>query len=254
MDKPLITANKNLLWAMLIETIMFRMVEKTFYSIHIKNKDYFRMKNPKYATLIYGSHSCFWDGSVAYYICKKVFDANLYMMIQELYKLPLLSRIGGFSIETSSASEAIKSIDYAANLLNDKNNAIWMFPQGRVMPPDYRPIKFKSGLSNICTKLKGVNLIPVSAKYTYVRQTKPEVFIEVGEPITVENTISNKRAYTRQLEENFTALANSQIENISKGEFNGYELVYQDKLPLIRRIEPITTKLIFNKKFFNFRK
>lgn len=247
--EPLITANKSKFWAKILDPLIFKMVENNFYSIRIKNKKNYYLNNPEYARLLYGVHSCFHDGQLAYYICKKVFDANFYIMIQDLYKLPLLSKLGAFSVEKDSPSESIKSINYAANLLKDKESMLWIFPQGRVMPPEHRPVKFESGLSYLCNKVRGVNLIPVAVKYTFVRMHKPEIFIEIGKPIIIENVLPDKKEFTQYLEEKFTCQLNAQKKMISQGKFDEYEFIYQGKPPLCRRLEPIFKDIVFDKRY-----
>jgi len=251
-NKPLIPADKSKFWATVLEPIIFWMLEKNFFTIRIKDKDNFCLRNKNYGTLLYGFHSCFWDGITVYYVAKKVFCTNLYMMVKDLYKLPLLAKLGAFSVEKNCFGEALKSLNYTANLLKDRKNTVWVFPQGTVVPPHYRPVKFKSGMSFISNKLQGVNLLPMSVKYTFLNQDKPEIFIHVGTPIISESFIKNKKEYTRMLEKNFTELQNIQAEEISSGNLEDYEILYQGKLPLIRRVEPFTTKYIFANKLFKF--
>jgi len=248
-DKPLIPADKSSYWAKILDPWIYWLIEHNFSSVRIKNQENYNLGNPDYANLLYGNHSCFHDGQVAYYICRKAFNANFYMMIQELYKLPILSKIGGFSVEKYSAIESLKSINYASNLLAEKENMLWIFPQGRVMPPDYRPVKFESGLSYIANKVEGVNLIPVAIKYTFIRDVKPEIFAEIGEPIVINNGVSNKKELTQFLEEDFTSLSDSQIERISQGNLDDYKYIYQSKLPVFKRIEPFMKNIIFDKRY-----
>jgi len=250
-DEPLIPAKKTLLGAKILEPWIFWLIEHTFSSVRIRNKENYNLANPKYANFLYGNHSCFHDGQVAYYICRKAFDANFYMMIQELYKLPMLSKVGGFSVEKDSPIESLKSINYAANLLSNKENMLWIFPQGRVMPPGYRPIKFESGLTYITNKVKGVNLIPVSIKYTYVRDVRPDIFVDVGEPIIIENGIKNKKEFNQFLEEDFTSISDAQIKKISQGDLGEYEIIFKSKLPIFKRIEPYLKYFVFDKRFLN---
>lgn len=248
-DMPMITADKGGFVAKLVEKWVYWLIEHTFSSVRIKNKQNFNLGNPNYANLLYGNHSCFHDGQVAYYLCRKAFNANFYLMIQELYKLPILKKIGGFSVEKESPVESLKSINYASNLLKDCNNMVWIFPQGRVMPPDYRPVKFESGLSYICNKVGGINLIPVTVKYTYVRDVRPEIFAEIGEPIIIQNGVTNKKEFTHFLEEDFTSLAESQIEKISQGEIEDYEFIYKNKEPIFKRLEPFLKYFLYDKRY-----
>lgn len=247
-NEPLITVSKSQLWAKLIDPFLYGMIEKNFYSVQIINKQNFYSGNPDYAKLLFGVHSCFHDGQIAYYLCKKFFNSNFHIMVEDLYKLPQLSKVGAFSIEKNSPFQSLKSLNYASNLLKDKNNMLWIFPQGRVMPPDYKPIKFESGLSYICNKAKKLNIIPVAIKYTFVRQHKPEIFAEFGEPVVIDNGVSNKTDFTEFLETQLENLVEKQNVRISNGEFDKYECIYKNKRPLIKRIEPYLKNIVFDKR------
>lgn len=250
-DLPLITANKNKnsLWTKFLEAAIFRNIEANFHSVRIKNKENYYLGNPQYARILYGTHTCFYDGQTVYYFCKKVFDSNFYMMIQELYRMPSLSKLGAFSVEKDSPYEAIKSINYAAGLLRDKEAVLWLFPQGRVMPPEHKPLKFESGLSYICNKIKNVNVIPVAVKYTFVRQEKPEIFVEIGKPVIIENGVQNKKELTECLENNLTYLAENQNYNVSQGNYDSYDYVYKNKIALYRRLEDYLKIFLYDKRF-----
>lgn len=250
-DRPLIPADKCKYWAKILDPWIFWLVRRHFASLRIKNKENYFKANPNYGNLVYSAHSCFHDGQIGYYISRKVFNCNFHMMVEDLYKLPILSKVGAFSVEKYSPIESLKSINYAANLLSDKNNMIWIFPQGRVMPPDYRPIKFESGLTYISKKVGGLNLIPVAVKYAFTRDDKPDIFIEIGEPITIEYGVSNKKEFTQFLEEDLTALSDQQIKQITKGEIDDYEVIYQNKPPMFRRLEPFFKNIVFDKRSLN---
>jgi len=249
LEKPLIPADKCPYWAKIIEPWIYWLTEHNFSSVRIKNKENYYLANPDYANLLYAPHCCFHDGQVAYYICRKAFNANFYMMIQDLYKLPILSKIGGFSVEKDFPSESLKSINYASNLLEDKNTMLWIFPQGRVMPPDFRPLKFESGLTYIANKAQKVNLIPVAIRYAFIREHKPDIFAEIGVPIIIESGVSNKKEFNHFLEEDLTDILDAQIEKISKGEMDEYEILYKNKGPVCKRLEPYLKNIVFDKRY-----
>lgn len=250
-NRPLIPADKSKYWAKILAPWVFWLVERHFSSLRVKNKENYFKANPKYGNLLYSAHSCFHDGQVAYYLCRKVFNANFHMMIEDLYKLPILSKLGAFSVEKYSPVESLKSINYAANLLSDSGTMIWIFPQGRVMPPDYRPIKFESGLTYICKKVGGLNLIPVAVKYAFTRDDKPDIFMEIGEPIIIDSGISNKKEFAQFIEDDLTALSDEQIKLISQGEIDDYEIIYKNKQPIFRRLEPYFKNIVFDRRSLN---
>ena len=119
----------------------------------------------------------------------------------------------------------------------------WIFPQGIVRPPNYRPIEFQTGLAyvaqNVAKKHGGVNLIPLAVNYTFLREDRPECLAEVGEPIiiTSENAKFDRHAFTQKIQKEFEILCDNQLQTFSKGEVTGYEYVFRQDLPWNRKIE-----------------
>lgn len=226
---PDIPANRNELAVKIFDKLFESMFKKNFTSIRVKNKQNYYLRNSDYANLFYGFHGCWWDGPLAAFICRKLYNCNFYMMIKDLYRFPFLSKIGGFSIEKNSLYGKLKSINYAVKLLQNPKNSVWIFPQGRLYPLDYRPIKFESGVSHICSRLKGVNLIPIAYKYTFIQKAKPEVFVEIGRPIIVNGQINEKKEFTKKIEEEFTMLLDKQRSEILMEKFKEYKyIVFND--------------------------
>jgi hypothetical protein len=243
-ELPLIPADRNDLWAKLIDPYIFGQIERNFFSVKIRNKYLYYLGNPNYAKLLYGLHHCFYDGQTAYYFCRKIFNANFYMMIEDLHRLPILSKIGGFSVEKDTPQNSLRSINYAANLLKNKDNVLWIFPQGRVFPPDSKPLEFKNGLAYLAHKAKKVNVIPVAVKYTFIRKHKPEIFIELGSPIVINSGIKDKKMFIKDMEENVSSLAAAQSKRISLNQIDDYETIYSSQMPMLFRMEKYLKNII----------
>ena len=114
--------------------------------------------------------------------------------------------------------------------LKNPKNSLWIFPQGIVMPPDYRPVKLASGIAYICKKLDGVNLIPIAHRYNFIREDRPEVFVEVGKPIISDNNSIDKKEFTKFLENELTRLLDNQKQDISTGNLEKYEFFIKSRL------------------------
>lgn len=246
-QQPLIKANINPFWVKLFDYSFTKMLEKNFYSIRIKNLQHYYLRDRSKGNLAYAFHSCWWDGIIGYILCRKVFKKNLHMMIEELHRLPLLSKIGGFSVEKSSAQSSMKSLSYSSQILQDPSNILWIFPQGFVNPPDFRPIRFANGVSYLCKKINGVNLLPIAHRYTFLREDRPELLIEIGKPIILNDNSINRRDFTKYIEEDFTKLLDNQKEDIANGNLQGYEFFHKSKLCIPKRIEKHFSSIL--KKF-----
>jgi len=242
-DDPTIKAAPQAFWIKAFDLYFSNMAKKAFYSIRIKNAQNFNLRDKTKGNIIFSNHNCWWDGPVGFLLSKKRFKTQLYMMIEELHRFPLLSRLGAFSVEKDCPHSSMKALNYSAKLLQNPNSSLWIYPEGIVKPPDFRPIKFASGISYICKKLNGVNLIPVANKYNFLREDRPEVLLDVGKPIILNDNAINRKEFTSYLENEFTKLLDNQKEEISSGNINEYEYLFKNQLCIYKLIEKHLTFL-----------
>ena len=232
-------------WVWFADRVFFRMLSHRFYALRIKNLELYNEKrNKEYPTVFFAPHMNWWDGIVGYNLMRRAFKIKrVRMMIEEMNRFPLFSLAGAFPINKASAQEAIKSLKYISEDLKDADMGLWIFPQGIVRPPNFRPIEFQTGLTyivqNIAKKHGGVNLIPVVVNYTFLREDRPECLAEVAEPIiiTKENCNFDRHEFTKNLQVNFEKLCDEQLKTFSRGEVTGYEYVFRQNLPWNRQLE-----------------
>ena len=231
-------------WTWLADRILFRMLSHRFYALRIKNLEAFKEKrNPDFPCIIYAPHMNWWDGIVGYNLMRRAFHVRPRMMIEEMNRFPLFSLIGAFPVNKASAQAAMISLKYIVDDLKEPDLGFWIFPQGIVKPPNYRPIEFQTGLAyvaqNVAKKHGGVNLIPLAVNYTFLREDRPECLAEVGEPIiiTKENAKFDRHEFTQKIQKDFERLCDEQLQTFSKGEVTGYEYVFRQDLPWNRKIE-----------------
>lgn len=236
-------ANKRF-WTWLADFVLFRMLSHRFYALRVKNRAFVQNRNKNYPVIIYAPHANWWDGIVGYTVMRTCFTGlRTRMMIEEMNRFPLFGKIGAFPINKKSAQEAMKSLKFIVDDMKDPDMCFWIFPQGIIKPPNHRPFEFQTGLAyviqNIAKKHGGVNLFPLAVNYTFLREDRPEVLVEIGEPIVVDRSHAefDRHEYTKWLAEGFTKLCDSQFKDISNGEVTGYEYVFKQRLPWNRQIE-----------------
>lgn len=123
--------------------------------------------------LMISNHFSFYDGFIQILLNLKVFKRrfNFMMLEKELSKNMILTKIGASSISKGKRS-SIASIDYAVEMLQDKENLFLFFPQGKIRSIYTREFSFEKGLlSYILENTKNdfqlvynVNLINYGAK------------------------------------------------------------------------------------------
>ncbi len=180
----MIPANKNKLIGSLFAFYHKRLLRKHFYEIHLMGKENLNLIDNSLPVILYANHSNWWDGFIAYLLSKRILKADDYLMmdIEQMKKFRFFKYIGAFSVDRNNSTEAVRSINYAVELLGNSKKYLWIFPQGEMLPQDLRPLKFYSGITKITDKLNGVNLVPVCLRYEFLMEQRPEVFIKIGKP------------------------------------------------------------------------
>ena len=115
----------------------------------------------------------------------------------------------------------------------------------------YRPIEFQTGMAyiakNVIKKAGGINLIPVAVNYPFLREDKPEVLCEVGEPFVLTDANFDRKELTHMLEKNFEALCDKQFAEITHGDIEDYEYLYKQKLKWYKKLEKRLKKIDINR-------
>lgn len=192
--------------------------KRRFHSVNVAGLDHLREIKRQIPLIIYANHSSWWDGLVAFSVFRQAnLDAFCMMEEKQLKNLFLFQKLGAFSVIRENPREAIKSINYAADLLRKKNRTLLIFPQGEILPNDVRPINFFTGLSHIIEKTGEVYACPMAIRYEFSGKYKPDIFVRFDLPELIDGK-SNFRAKdkTRIFAERLTAnLDKLKIEIIS---------------------------------------
>jgi len=235
------TAKDNPFWLMIADYVFLKMVKARFYSMMYKGFENLEGRDKTKATLFYANHNNWWDGIVGFNVARFIMKGRLRLMIEEMNRFPLFQYIGCFPVNKKSAQDAVKALKYAVTTLGEPDINFWLFPQGIIRPPHYRPEVFQSGLAylteNAVKKFGGINLCPVAVNYTFLRQDKPEVVLEFGKVQTFYDFNCDRKEFCHKLEREFENLCDNQQLQISQGNFDGYRYFFRQKLSWWRDIE-----------------
>lgn len=200
--------------------------KRRFHSFRVAGLDFLQKRDLKIPLLIYANHSSWWDGLTVFAITRRCRE-NLFVMMEEkqLKNLPLFRRLGAFSVVRENAREAVRSMNYAAKLLQEGKRAVLLiFPQGTILPNDARPLKFYTGAARIIAKAGRVSAVPLAMRYEFLGDFKPEVFVRIGEPETFEpGTNFDVRQATKHFEKRLTETLEVLKSDILQSKFAAYE-------------------------------
>jgi 1-acyl-sn-glycerol-3-phosphate acyltransferase len=160
---------------------------------------------PGHSILLLCNHFSWWDGFFGNYLAYWHLKRKLYIMMQQdhLEKRMLFNLFGGFSIEKGSR-ETIKSLWYAADLLNDPENLVVVFPQGELMSNHATEVIIERGIERLIKHIKGSCQIVYSCVLIdYFESLKPSAYIHlfdcgVASEVQFDDMVKNINNYHQQ--------------------------------------------------------
>jgi chlorobactene lauroyltransferase len=187
----------------------------------------------KTPVIFYCNHAYWWDGFWSQLCTELFFRQNLYIIIEypQLVKFRFFTRVGAFSIDRSNPRSAVRTLEYAAALLSapgDRQNALWIFPQGRIEHVDKRPIIFYRGTADIAERVLRRNpqlyLVSLVSRIEYLEEQKPELFLSFAAPQLVragdfpgkdELTHSMQQMTERHLDELKSLITDRKLDKVN---------------------------------------
>ena len=148
-------------------------IKKDFTSFHyntIENKE-------DTSILILANHFSWWDGFFIFYINKKLFKKQFHVLInaENYNKVGFLKYLGAFAAE-GGGKDIIGMLSYASKLLDDKNNLVLIFPQGKLHSNHVKNITFEKGVMQIIkSSQKRLNIVFSATFVDYFSKRKPTV-------------------------------------------------------------------------------
>lgn len=246
-DEEFAPAKTSKFWLWVANKFFYGMLENRFFALRYKGAEKVFNRDETVPTILFAPHSNWWDGIVGYNICRRIFDKELRIMVEELNRFPLLRRAGAFSVNKKSPQASMAALKFAIETIGDLNNFLYIFPQGIIMPPNYRPIEFQTGLTYIAQqavkKYGKVNLVPVAVNYMFLRADRPEVLVEFSEPIILTDDKVNRKEYTQFLADIMTQACDNQFKELSEGKLEEYKTLFQQELRWYRKIEQRLKKI-----------
>ena len=133
--------------------------------------------------VLIGNHIGWWDGFWGMYLKLKIVKRKFHFMMQEdqLLRYRFFNYTGGFSIKRNSR-QVIESLQYAASLLDNPNNMVLMYPQGKLQSLYSDSFIFEKGIERIIKGRDGeVQLLMSVNMIDYLAHPKPSLYIYIRE-------------------------------------------------------------------------
>lgn len=145
-------------------------------------------------TLIYMNHPSWWDGYMPFFLSDELWRREGYIMMEEpqLRRYSFFRYCGAFSVDRHNPREGLRSLAYAANLLDRAARIVWIFPQGTLTPSDRRPLETFAGTAHIAKRAAPVQCIPIALRPEFGQHQRPEMFVRIGPAHVVEAGVAAK--------------------------------------------------------------
>jgi len=246
-DEEFKPAKTTPFWLWVGDMFFHGMLENRFFALRFKGEENFLNRDENIPTIAFAPHTNWWDGIVGYNVTTRIFGKEIRLMVEELNRFPLLRRAGAFPVNKKSPQASMTALKYSIDTIEDLNNVLYIFPQGIIKPPNFRPIEFQTGLAYIAQKAAKkygkVNLVPLGVNYFFLRADKPEVLVEVGKVITLEDGKIDRKELSELLAKTLEDACDKQNADVSEGNLKGYKTLFQQKLKWYRKIEQRLKKI-----------
>jgi len=151
------------------------LVGKTFNKFNYNNIDVDAGKS----VLLVANHFSFWDGLILFLINKRLWKKKFHVMIlkETAVHSSILRYAGAFSVSKNSR-EMLQSLNYAAGLLQNPDNLVLMFPQGKLYSNFVDHVNFNKGIMRLIEKAEGKFRLVFAATFIqYLKHKKPSVTV-----------------------------------------------------------------------------
>ncbi len=167
------------------------------------------------STVYYLNHNYWWDGLIPLYLNHRLFKqrARAFMEDKQMKKHRFFSKIGAFSINLSDPRSAISSLRFAIESLSQSNSGVYIYPEGKIVPPAPKVQPFKGGLAWLAQKCPDIDFVPIAIHIDHSKQSKPELYMMVGNPIKSDST-RTKNELTKEFEKELNSLMSDLLDQI----------------------------------------
>ncbi|HEX8378451.1 MAG TPA: 1-acyl-sn-glycerol-3-phosphate acyltransferase [Pedobacter sp.] len=154
--------------------------------------------------LLLANHFSWWDGFLMFELNRRVFKKKFHVMVTEenYRKVSFLKYLGAFPVKKNSKS-LIQSLEYAGGLLNDSDNLVLIFPQGKLYSNHTDSIVFEKGLINLInSSKKNFQYLFAASFVDFFAKRKPSVtcYLQTWEGAEFTSLQLIKNAYNKHYE------------------------------------------------------
>lgn len=226
----MIPAKKSRLANVCIGSLITRSLRRRFRAVYVIGAENLARLDPSKPVVGCSNHPNWWDGFVLLELTRKRLpEREFYIAVEErnLARYFFFPWLGAFGVGLGTAAAAVAGLRYAVRLLRDHPSRLaWFFVQGTLTSPR-EPIVAKPGASFLARHAVA-QLLPVVLRYEWLIESKPSIFISIGEPLPATTEPEALAARLNALNADLGARVNAPAHH-------GFDAVHPPRLSLNKR-------------------
>ncbi len=158
--------------------------------------------------IVYFNHPSWWDPLICLQLAVKLFpDRTHYGPIDAnaLGKYRFFEKLGFFGIEPGTARGARRFLAVSQEILSRPDTALWIAAEGRFTDPRERPLRLRSGIGHLASRVPKAVLLPLALEYPFWEERHPEALARFGEEVASGDADLDPADWTPILEDCLTS-------------------------------------------------
>lgn len=153
--------------------------------------------------IVYFNHPSWWDPLICLRLAAELFpDRQHFGPIDAaaLGKYRFFEKLGFFGIEPGSTRGARRFLEISTEILSRPNTALWIAAEGRFTDPRERPVRLRSGIGHLASKVRHAVLLPLALEFPFWEERFPEALARFGEEVATGDADLSASDWTPILE------------------------------------------------------
>lgn len=186
-------------------------------------------------TLYISNHHTWWDGFFAFALNERYLHQDLHLMMgaEQFEKFRFFRKLGVFSVDPSSPTDAAAAFRYSVRVLRRQGApSLWIFPAGEMLPYGGE-VRYRDGFARIACAAGDVQIVPVAFRATFLKEQHPDVAILFGPPLSCAGR-TPEEVFALGCSE-LTRLAKDLDGRVARGELNDFQVLLPGRVSVSQR-------------------
>jgi len=226
----------------LVAGYLRRRARKRFAAIHIRGLEQIapweRGGGAEHPLLAVVNHSSWWDAILPVIVSRGEHYHDGYGLMDRVQfdRYSFFRHVGILPIDRRNPRRALASLEEVADAMRGQRRTLWIFPQGKILPNDHRPIEVESGTAHLIRLLGKCSVAPVAFRYELGREELPIAYISVGRAEHLPaGDATPVRERSRLIATAMTDELNRLRDDLNEERTGGFELLLRGRSSINRR-------------------